>query len=712
MQKIANIIQIAFVVLLFVSSAHSQTKAEHFSSGLEFQKTGEYDNAIEEFEKAIRKDRKFADAYYQIALCYSAQDSIKSWINGRRKARIAFEDAVRFDSTNKQYLEALADFQKRLKYFRDSRVTYDKILDIDPTDINILHKLSDGYIKQFTDNTFRVETASNISLIDSNLLSYIPDEDLQWFIKNAQKKIYDPLVDVKQEKPEQLNIWGNVSNLQSQYTNYAFEYLDKAFETNERILILDPVNKDALFRKGILMYDRGDLDSFIETFKNIVSLYSDEKDAQLFLGMGYAEKGEHEISNIYYEKAVTLMEPDEREMFENVDFIHTDFELNKWRDTQTTQGADTTQFWQSRDPLFMTNFNERRLEHYGRFAEANLRFSVRDKNIPGWKTDRGRTWIKYGQPLKIVDFRDSDGSMYKYDYQIWTYKDFSFVFTNMMNVVTNILELQNWFGLNFKELESQIAEKYPDYYEYKPRGNMFNFPVDIVQFRGNEDKTDVMVYYSSRLKDIELAPDPAEQGELTGSLKHGVFLFDKEWDKIEEHIDTMPLKFNETTAESVPDHFFTLDRVLELDEGEYNLAVELVDPESGNTGTFRDSLIVASFTGEELKISDILIADNIRLTQPEALPSRDNLDILANPYHRFAKTQPVYFYFEIYNLFAANEQAQSRYRMEYSLFPINEKQNIFSRLYAERLHENGGLYLMPFQIHLSILNNCPNWSFF
>ena len=122
----------------------------------------------------------------------------------------------------------------------------------------------------------------------------------------------------------------------------------------------------------------------------------------------------------------------------------------------------------------------------------------------------------------------------------------------------------------------------------------------------------------------------------------------------------MPLSFNEAAVDSFPDQFFTLERVLELNEGKYNLAVELVDPASGNTGTFRDSLIVKSFTGEELKISDILIADNIRLTQPEELPSRDNLNILANPYRRFEHSQPVYFYFEIYNLFTANEQGQSR----------------------------------------------------
>ena len=37
------------------------------------------------------------------------------------------------------------------------------------------------------------------------------------------------------------------------------------------------------------------------------------------------------------------------------------------------------------------------MEHYGRVAYANLRFSVPARNIEGWKTIRGQTYIKYGK---------------------------------------------------------------------------------------------------------------------------------------------------------------------------------------------------------------------------------------------------------------------------------------------------------------------------
>jgi len=55
-------------------------------------------------------------------------------------------------------------------------------------------------------------------------------------------------------------------------------------------------------------------------------------------------------------------------------------------------------FWDRRDPTPGTVENEFKEEHYRRLAFANTQFAA---NIPGWKTDRGRTYILYGSPDEI-----------------------------------------------------------------------------------------------------------------------------------------------------------------------------------------------------------------------------------------------------------------------------------------------------------------------
>ena len=56
------------------------------------------------------------------------------------------------------------------------------------------------------------------------------------------------------------------------------------------------------------------------------------------------------------------------------------------------------QFWLRRDPTPDTPENEYKEEHYRRIAYANEHYAA---GIPGWKTDRGRTYIMWGPPDQI-----------------------------------------------------------------------------------------------------------------------------------------------------------------------------------------------------------------------------------------------------------------------------------------------------------------------
>lgn len=56
-------------------------------------------------------------------------------------------------------------------------------------------------------------------------------------------------------------------------------------------------------------------------------------------------------------------------------------------------------FWEKRDPTPGTPANEAQEDFYRRIAEANRRFREGGAaRIPGWRTDRGRIFIKYGPP--------------------------------------------------------------------------------------------------------------------------------------------------------------------------------------------------------------------------------------------------------------------------------------------------------------------------
>ena len=80
------------------------------------------------------------------------------------------------------------------------------------------------------------------------------------------------------------------------------------------------------------------------------------------------------------EEVLWIITPEERTAFNR---LETDDERQQFIE----------QFWLRRDPTPDTEENELKEEHYRRIAWANDRFA---SGIPGWKTDRGMVYIKFG----------------------------------------------------------------------------------------------------------------------------------------------------------------------------------------------------------------------------------------------------------------------------------------------------------------------------
>jgi GWxTD domain-containing protein len=79
-------------------------------------------------------------------------------------------------------------------------------------------------------------------------------------------------------------------------------------------------------------------------------------------------------------------------------------------------------FWGRRDPTPDTRYNEYKDEIFRRYRYANEKYSVNliDKS-DGWKTDRGRIYIKYGEPDEI-EYHPS--SMDLEPYERWIYYNY------------------------------------------------------------------------------------------------------------------------------------------------------------------------------------------------------------------------------------------------------------------------------------------------
>jgi GWxTD domain-containing protein len=118
------------------------------------------------------------------------------------------------------------------------------------------------------------------------------------------------------------------------------------------------------------------------------------------------------------------------------------------------------QFWKRRDPDPKTPYNEFKEEHYRRVAYANEHFTC---GIPGWKTDRGMVYIKFGPPDRIDDYVYGAG----YDRPTWEGGGQTKVFPTQFWEYRNIpglgadveLEFVDSTGSNLYALTTNVNDK-------------------------------------------------------------------------------------------------------------------------------------------------------------------------------------------------------------------------------------------------------------
>lgn len=106
--------------------------------------------------------------------------------------------------------------------------------------------------------------------------------------------------------------------------------------------------------------------------------------------------------------------------------------------TDEEREAFIENFWLKRDPTPGTPENEFEEEYYRRIAYANENFR---SDIPGWKTDRGMIYIKYGAPDERDEhpnggtyqrpIEEGGGKTATYPFEKWRYRDIPGVGNNV-----------------------------------------------------------------------------------------------------------------------------------------------------------------------------------------------------------------------------------------------------------------------------------------
>jgi len=293
------------------------------------------------------------------------------------------------------------------------------------------------------------------------------------------------------------------------------------------------------------------------------------------------------------------------------------------------------QFWLRRDPTPDTEENEFKEEHYRRIAYANEHYA---SGIPGWRTDRGMIYIKYGPPDEIEahpsggtyqrPLEQGGGTTTTYPFETWRYRYIEGIGTNI------VVEFVDQSGTGEYRMSSDPQDK--DALQHVPGYVAPNLQMGPNEFDRLKLVADLTRAPNIQFKDLEAV--------VRSDIRYNTLPIKVRTDyipltpssilsNITIQLDRQDLQFQHAKAVvnlyarittvsrrnvSIFEDVITVEgtsgpalyqKIVPLPSGRYRLTIAAKDVIGGNTATFETALDVPRFEEEKLAASSLILAD-------------------------------------------------------------------------------------------------------
>lgn len=593
----------------------------HIRNGHALAAAGDTAAALAQLAEAIAVAPDFAEAHYQLGrfLARNTTPEDEEDSRDRRRAQKELLEAIDLDPSNPVYLAELG----QLRVGRNLPGEGDSIL------ARAIERLSVG------------------GPADRALLA-----DLYFNLGFVEERDYERFRDKRMVPPTRMPPSTSVTpNLSPWLGRYIDAYLENAPEipqsglaVKERILKYyrtalryDPTHIAA--SKRLLLYNLEDdlLPEYMSIARRLADAHPDHPEASLYLGLGLHALGREEEAGEAFDKALAVMLPEEKAPFLSLEPVMRRRPAKAYEQLdQKSRGRFEDLFWRMSDPLYLTDANERRLEHLSRVAYADLRFSEPATGRRGWETERGIIFIRYG-PADVIARVTRPISQGSPSIIIWAYSGGpAFMFRQQPGY------FYARFAGDYRWVANQARHIQPAAYTNIPSiPLLLEIPVQVARFRGDSPQ-DLAVEIHSELPLEGLAAGlDLEESEI----ETGFFLLNMQGEKIVREVKTEVLSYADASARN-PLRSWRLHLPA---AGRLVAAVEARDATSWRAAAARDTFTAEFFTDDSLSVSDILLADNIRLLSQKP-KRRSDFDIAANAARRYVPDQPVLMYYEFYGL--------------------------------------------------------------
>ena len=410
-----------------------------------------------------------------------------------------------------------------------------------------------------------------------------------------------------------------------------------------------------------LLHRQGRFGGMAAEARRLAEADSTDAYAHIFLGLAFHEARAWGAAREAFAAGLALMSPAERAPYDNVAFLLDEEGGASYRELEAEQAREYERvLWTKSDPLHLVPENERLLEHMARVTHAEMAFGDPERRRPGWSSDRGQVFIRYGMPRDVWMLR-APTAPNRAGARRWIFWNYglevpSFIFQRRVGYGGADFD----FDANTGRYLRQVAEtEATTTFESRAVSRWTEVPAQIARFRGAAPgQVEVLTFLRADPDSFDLAPDD--------SVRVGMFVFNRSYQ------DSASL------AHAVkPDDTGNVLFTFELPRGAFEYSLEALA--SGSRVAARNRGTITSTPGPRvgLSTSDIVLAGGVvpRAARPGGW--RD-FAIGASRDLVFDAGGDIHAYLEIYGL-ATDFTGAAGYTVEVTLQDA-ERRNVGARL--------------------------------
>ncbi len=679
---------VAFVLVVWgLTSSVALAQSDSLEPGREAFREGRYEAALRLFQQVASEHPDLADAHFLVSRVY-----FETPLRDEGRARRALDRALSLEPENVEFLVArLIQFRVESSHFLGERIrearrleTARKILDIDPDNAYAHEELGRSNIRDFwryrnaimmpgltygyaggrrlSDDPDPVETDNSFD----DLLEGTAESVSDLFPETNPNEIF---LGDQFDLDALRNLGVNVVDL-SERADRAYQ---RAIGHLRKALEVDPRRRTVYDEMMQVFALKEEYEEALEALGQMYRFFPEDEDLWRYFGLVYYQLGDMTNADRSFTTAFEFMSP-------AVAAAYNDLGLFLTTKEKEIESADTVayraRFWMSKDPRYLTPYNERRLEHYFRLTYADLLYSSKRLDLRGWETERGQILVRYGLPDNdVVLHPQADGvfsarqaligamvqtvqaqtdevleegeeaeagieSGYMLDgeqsfgvvhstarqafeemnaYNIWDYGDFKFVFEDPFR--NGEYRMYSPSAEDMVERVNAVINDYimitKEIISETPERYEYQAPGRQIELpylvsAFKSDGPQTEVYVHYGIPLTEYDPS-SEMVDITANA--GTFLVDERRDILVERRRTIYGLRTDQVVEFAEQDLWVDTQTLKAPAGELELSVEFETASGQTVGVQRRSITIPDFTTGELALSDIMLAYSVEVTE-------------------------------------------------------------------------------------------------